>query len=142
MMSPPPNKLSACCHLKRSHINWLETTLIRTLPQETCDRIIKHVHFIFFHTYAVRDRIDLSGFSESCEKAEVFIADKLLPSQNDKKEIIENYTQLFIRVLMKHIPYFKKLGKGMARHITHEYYAEMSQRSEVIRMFCLHTLYV
>ena len=48
--------------------------------------------FHFFHTYAVRDRIDLSGFSESCEKAEVFIADKLLPSQNDKKEIIENYT--------------------------------------------------
>ena len=39
---------------------------------------------------------------------------------------------IFIHVLMKYMPYFKKLGKEMKRHITHEYYAEMSQKSEVV----------
>ena len=51
--------------------------------------------FHFFHTYAVRDRIDLSEFSDDERSPEVFKAEHLLPSTDNKKQIIDNYIHLY-----------------------------------------------
>ena len=63
---------------------------------------------------------------------EEFKAEHLLPSSDDKKQILDNYVHLYIHILIKYYPYFKRLGKGLQRHITHEYYSEMSHKSEVV----------
>jgi len=78
--------------------------------------------FHLFHTYAVRDRID-SNFSDDKGNPEEFKAAHLLPSSDDKKQILDNYVHLYIHILIKYYPYFKRLGKGLQRHITHEYYS-------------------
>jgi len=49
--------------------------------------------FNFFHTYAVRDRIDLSEFSDDERSPEVFKAENLLPSTDNKKH---NYIPIFL----------------------------------------------
>ena len=86
----------------------------------------------FFHTYAVKDRIDLSNVREEIKVPEVVDLKTLLPSSNDKKEILANYGFLFSRTLRENMPYFKKLCKGMKCHITHEYSSEMAQKSEIV----------
>ena len=88
--------------------------------------------FHFFHTYAVRDRIDLSEFSDDDRSPEVCKAEHVLPSTDGKKQSIDNYIHLCIHILMKYCPYFKKLGIGMQRYIPHKYYSEMSHKSEVV----------
>lgn len=106
------------------------------IDKNVCPRDMRSDHqtqsFHFFHTYAVKDRVDLSRFSDQKKPPEVFNADELLPSSDDRKQLADNYIHLFIRVQMKYMPYFRKLGKGMPRHITHEYSKEMSQKSEVV----------
>ena len=83
----------------------------------------------FFHTYAVKDRIDLS---DKIQVPEVYNLKKLLPSSGDKKELLSNYGFLFTQTLQKYMPYFKKLCVGMEWHITHEYSSEMAQKSEIV----------
>lgn len=43
---------------------------------------------------------------------------------------------------MKHMPFFKEFGRGVERHIRHEYYKEMSAKSEVVSAFHNSEVYV
>ena len=91
------------------------------------DNQVRSYHF--FHTYAVKDRIDLSDMSDKIEVPEVYDLKNLLPSSDDKKQLLSNYGFLFTRTLRKHMPYFKKLCIGTKWHITHKYSSEMAQKS-------------
>ena len=42
------------------------------------------------------------------------------------------------RVLKKNMPFFKRFGDGLEKHILHEFSDQMSTKSEVIRL----TLYI
>ncbi len=56
----------------------------------------------------------------------------LLPTAADEKAIRGNMPVLMARTLKKHVPFFRNFAKGVERHITHEFYEEMSQKSAVV----------
>ncbi len=96
------------------------------------DHQTKSLHY--FHTYAVRDRVDLAGVSDQSPSVEVgkVNLDQLLPDLVDGCVIKKNLAVLICRVLRKYMPYFKTFAKAIERHIQHEYSHEMAQKSEVV----------
>ena len=59
-------------------------------------------------------------------------AESLLPSDEDLQQIRANFGILIGRVLTEYLPSLHRLSDVVEMHIKHEYYAEMSQRSEVV----------
>ena len=88
----------------------------------------------YFHVYGIRDRIDLTAYGDQQPSPEIgsISTETLLPSSHDESAILTNYSILFARVLKKHMPFFKKFGVGLERHIRHKYYEEMSLKSDVV----------
>lgn len=89
----------------------------------------------YFHTYAVKDRIDLSCFSDDIPtpNPDDMDLEKLLPSHDDEHVLSQNFAILIGRCLEKNMPFFKKFDTGLQRHIYHEYSEAMSAKSEVVR---------
>ena len=109
------------------------------------DHQTKSLHY--FQVYALRDRVDLSDFSNEVKMPDIdsIKLDNFLPSSQDDNTMKSNFGVLVGRVLMKHIPYFKKFGHGLERHIMHEYSEEMSKKSEVVSVrlkvcYCFYTI--
>ena len=91
----------------------------------------------YFHSYAVRDRIDLSNYEDDpcfVDSASVLPhLSTVLPSSEDLEAISENFIHLVARILIVYIPYFSTIGAGFKKqHITHEFYSEMAEKSEVV----------
>ncbi len=86
-------------------------------PRHTSEHQTHSLHY--FHTYAVRDRIDLSNVSseQPIPKISEMKMEDLLPSNDDNLVLIENLAILIGRVLSKHMPFFKKFGTGLGRHM-------------------------
>ena len=63
---------------------------------QTFERRTRSIHYV--NVYAVRDHIDLSNCSQLTTGREVSIT-SLLPSDNDRKRIIENFSVLAGRIL-------------------------------------------
>lgn len=88
----------------------------------------------YFQTYAVRDRIDLTAYDDTppvVDESKIDTA-RLLPSDSDHNELTKNFSILVARVLKQSMPFFEKFGSGLERHIRHNYYEEMGQKSEVV----------
>ncbi len=85
----------------------------------------------YYHSYALRDRIDLSSFDDSSSSPDISEIDfsKFLPSSQDHDAV----SHLITRILCKDMPFFAKYGKGLEKHIRHEYSNEMSRKSEVVK---------
>ena len=66
-----------------------------------------------FQLYAVRDRIDLSSFSDKEPKFNIKVLKSvtLLPSRVDTKQLMDNLAILVVRILCKHILFFMQLDK-------------------------------
>ena len=94
----------------------------------------KSLHY--FHTYGVRDRVDLSEFSNTVPIVDVTSINvgSLLPSSADDVAITTNFTILVARTLKKYIRFFSQFGKGLERHVTHKFSAEMGTKSEVVSL--------
>ena len=88
----------------------------------------------YFHAYGVRDRIDLSNFSDETRVPQLASIDlsNLLPSPSDERALQTNFAVFMGRVLRKNIPFFTKFGKCMDKRITHEYSLQMERKSEVV----------
>ena len=91
----------------------------------------------FFQYYAVKDRIDFSHLPteppdiSALSKKE--LCQSMLPSRDDDIAIKQNITRLVARVLCEYIPFFKHTYDGVVeRHIKHQYYKQMSSKSEVV----------
>lgn len=95
----------------------------------------------YFHSYAARDRIDLSQFEDNPSLPVVSAKDlsTLLPSISDNATITSNFAFLLAQTLVKRVPFFAKYGVGLERHIRHDFYKEMSRKSQVvsIHMYCI-----
>ena len=61
-----------------------------------------------------------------------------VPSHQDEEVLHHNFAILAGRVLMKHMPFFEEFGKGLEKHIAHEYQHEMSMKSEVVRIMSVY----
>ena len=113
---------------------------VDTLPKQRRMRTDKRapdgIHY--FHSYAVRDRIDFSHLSEKFpDPASLPCADdvtsSLLPSSKDDKAIRKHFSILLSRELVSNVPFFKSTFDGAVQwHITHQFYDEMSTKSEVV----------
>ena len=92
----------------------------------------------YFHTYAARDRIDFSMLSERFPEPnslprEEDVALSLLPSNKDDKAIRKHFAILLSQELVKNVPFFKSTFDGAVTwHIKHQFYDEMSSKSEVV----------
>lgn len=79
----------------------------------------------YFHTYAVRDRVDLSDVSDvpmSPDLSATNLTD-LLPTAADHDQPVKNFAILMARVIRNNMPFFSK---------QHDYSSQMSQKSEVV----------
>ena len=88
----------------------------------------------YFHTYAVRDRIDVTHLDDepSLPSMDDIEVTTVLPTEQDQKVMKGLFGIHVARVLKKHMPFFTKFGEGLERHIKHDYSKEMSQESEVV----------
>ena len=51
----------------------------------------------YFHAYAVKNRIDISTFSDDCPDSLEISPDKILPTQTDLKELLDDFEILIKR---------------------------------------------
>ena len=93
-----------------------------------------------YHSYAVRDRVNISGLSDEVPNLQrvpllsVPVTD-ILPSQTDEISIKHNFAILVSRQLVEHMKHFKEnYSDVVQKHLVHDYYEEMSQKSEIVRI--------
>lgn len=94
----------------------------------------KSLHY--FHTYAVRDHVDLSDVSDvpmSPDLSTINLFD-LLPTSADHEVLLQNFALLMAHVLKKHMPFFATYGQQVESHIQHACSQQMSQKSEVVSL--------
>jgi len=106
----------------------------------------------YCHVFAVKDRVDLSSYSDTkpdCSRVDPFC---LLPSTDDLAKLKENFAVLisryisvssfsklqllhcFCRVLVQHVEAFSSQRKEVQWHIRSQYTKEMSVKSEVVSL--------
>ena len=99
--------------------------------------------FHFFQSFAVRDRIDLSSCSQSpncfsTKPVSQLPIDTLLPSLSDDQILLSNFSTIVSRVLVTELSYFSDTFTDVIiKHIKHDYYDNMSLKSETVSYFCL-----
>uniref|UniRef100_A0A1X7U207 DUF6589 domain-containing protein n=1 Tax=Amphimedon queenslandica TaxID=400682 RepID=A0A1X7U207_AMPQE len=92
--------------------------------------------FHFFNSFAVKDRIDLSSCSQCpnpfySKPILQLPIDTLLPSVPDDEALIANFSTIVSRVLVAEFSFFSDTFEDVVvNHIQHDYYTEMSQKSE------------
>ncbi len=62
----------------------------------------------------------------------------LLPSEDDYVAIKKNFAVLTARVLKEYMSFFGQHRARVPRHITHDHYEQMQQRSEVVSLICVY----
>ena len=105
---------------------------------ETSQQHTKSLHY--FHSYAVRDRTDVASLDDNHGIPVISSIDVnvVLPTTDDKANLIENMVILAGWVIRKHCCFFKKHVKRVEPHIKHTYSKEMAQKSEVVCGIELH----
>lgn len=95
--------------------------------QMRIDKQTKSLHYM--HKYAVRDRIDLSSFTDRPSLPDIskIKVSSILPSVDDQSAIKKNFAVLIARVLVQNLPFFKDFGSGVERHIRHKFTHEMTE---------------
>ena len=94
--------------------------------------------FHYFHSYAVHDRIDLSGYSNQIPDIDIesLPLTTFLPSLNDCKKLRDNYIVLASRVLVTHLPFLAPLKGCVPQHIEHVHLKELTKKSDVVSCMC------
>ena len=89
----------------------------------------------YFNVYAVLDRVDFRSMSCDTKAIEVEKVDSsiFLPSTTDMEEMINNFTVIVSRLLVKYIPALSEYIACVPNHIDHKYSREMSAKSHVVR---------
>ena len=88
----------------------------------------------YFHAYAVQDRLNMDTLDDTASAPDMssISLELLLPSPQDEIDIRKNMSVLVARILKKYMPFFEKYGRGIERHIMHQYSEEMSRKSSVV----------
>ena len=94
----------------------------------------------YVNMFAIRDRV------KSCELSRVSrrppsdiskenVSKAILPSVEDDCHLKENFSVLVSRILVQYLPFFNLAFNDIVDwHLKHQYYNEMSQKSEVVSM--------
>ena len=91
-----------------------------------------------YHSYAVRDRVNIHGLSDAVPNLRdtpllsIPVAE-VLPSETDAQCMKHNFTILVSKLLVQHLKYFReKYSDSIENHIKHDFYEEMSKKSEIV----------
>ena len=73
----------------------------------------------YFHSYAVRDRVDMSQFSNDIEVHDIesINLQEVLPTCKDEETLRKNVAILVGRTLAKYNPWFAQQGKEFGKYI-------------------------
>ena len=93
------------------------------------DRQTVSVHY--FQLYAVRDRVNCASIPDTPRPTSSRPPlEELLPSPADHEALTSNMAFLVARILTSYMPFFRdNFSDIAARHISHPYVSEMSQKS-------------
>lgn len=96
---------------------------------------LNEIHY--FHSYAVSDRVDFVGLSETVVPTMTQdpeqIALSLLPTPEDDEAIRSNMCILISRIIYRNMEFARLAFEGVVKwHIMHEFYKEMSKKSVVV----------
>lgn len=83
---------------------------------------------------AVKDRVDLSDYSDTISQMDADRARKLqslLPSDDDVVDLKKNLAVIASRIIT-HLPSFASLKGVVPTHIRHQHSDEMARKSEVV----------
>ena len=73
-----------------------------------------------FHSFAVLDRIDMTNLSDACEHTCLpSMAESLLPSTEDDQILMNNFSVLISRILVKHMSFFENTFSDIVCSITY-----------------------
>jgi hypothetical protein len=101
-----------------------------------CDMRVDHQtkSYHYFYSYAVYDRIDLSGYSNEIPDIDIeaLPLTTFLPSLNDCKKLRDNYIILASRVLVTHLRFLTPLKGCVPQHIDHVHLKELTKKSDVV----------
>ena len=91
----------------------------------------------YFHCFAVRDRINLSNFSDIPPVISSLSIDdtlsKLIPTNDDQRALQHNFKVIMSQILVEEIPFFKTtFNDVIIHHIDHKYSGEMAKKSVVV----------
>ena len=88
----------------------------------------------YFQMYAIKDRTDISNFSEEQPLVNPNAPlQELLPNEEDDCNLLSIFSILISRALVKHVPFFSKhFSDVVVEHIPHIYSSEMSKKSTVV----------
>ena len=91
----------------------------------------------YFHSYAVKDRVDVSDLSPEVPlvTSKEIDVNLFLPSPEDCQSLEANFCTLMTRILVKHIPGISHLSSVVLQHIPHPYSVAMSKKSEVVCLY-------
>ena len=100
----------------------------------------RNISMHYFHSYAVQNRVDFSHLSDKIMVSHFpnpeEIALSVLPSSRDDISLRSNLAVLVSRVLVDHLKYFNVTFQDVTqRHIEHQFYQEMSQKSVVVKLY-------
>lgn len=109
----------------------LDTT-IKPRQQRLEDKT-KSLHY--FNSMAIKDRVDLSDYSDTISQMDADRARKLqslLPSDDDVVDLKKNLAVIASRIITTHLPSFASLKGVVPTHIRHQHSDEMARKSEVV----------
>lgn len=97
----------------------------------------------YFHSFAVQNRVDFSGLSDSQPDNSGIVDMKAMacaiqPTKADDQTLRRNFATFVSRILCKRMKFFKLCFDGLVnRHIEHRYSYEMSQKSLVVSIIIM-----
>lgn len=92
----------------------------------------------FYHSYAVRDRVSITGLSDTTPNLRntsliSIPVDQVLPTASDEQTMKHNFSLLISRILVDHLKHFSEGYHDVTeRHIKHCFYDEMSMKSVIV----------
>ena len=96
----------------------------------------QNVSLNYFHSYAVKDRVNLHDVSDVAPANPPTVSDVLkvvLPTESDDGIIRDEFASLLARMVCDNMHYFKENYVDIVqRHIPHKYEIEMSSKSQVV----------
>ena len=93
---------------------------------------VKSLHY--FHSYAVKDRLDPSSLSGDGHDGDVnsLAISSVLPTVDDCVRIRNDYIILAARVIVENISHFSFLQKCVVKHIPHKFSKETARKYMIV----------
>lgn len=90
------------------------------------------------HTYAVKNRVAVDGNLERevpQKKVEDLEMSEILPGPEIQESLKGSLVPLVLRVLVRHLPAYKKFRTAVEHHLPHQYSVQMRNKSEQVRVY-------